>query len=171
MPAPGRHDITRFAALCNTLPAILHSTKRSRDGIGVATAIQEVQPPMERNASLKSLSQQLRKNQTKEENLLWHNFLKKYPMRFRRQYVIGNYIVDFYCHQPKLVVELDGSQHYDPAQQEKDQQRTAYLASQGLTVLRFTNLEVTRQFSVVCQAIDDACTNAFPRGEGGTPQA
>ena len=124
---------------------------------------------MERNAYLKSLSQQLRKNQTKEENLLWHNFLKKYPMRFRRQYIIGDYIADFYCHQAKLVVELDGSQHYDPTQQKKDQQRTDYLASQGLTVLRFTNLEVTRQFSAVCQAIDEACKNTFPRGEGGTP--
>ena len=124
---------------------------------------------MERNANLTPLSQQLRKNQTPEENLLWHNFLKKYPMRFRRQYVIGNYIADFYCHQAKLVVELDGSQHYDPTQEEQDRQRTAYLVSQGLTVLRFTNLEVTRQFSAVCQAIDDACTNTFPRGEGGTP--
>ena len=122
---------------------------------------------MERNANLKSLSQQLRKNQTKEENLLWHNFLKKYPMRFRRQYIIGDYIADFYCHQAKLVVELDGSQHYDPTQQEKDRQRTAYLTSQGLTVLRFTNLEVTRQFSTVCQAIDNACTNTLSRGEGG----
>ena len=123
---------------------------------------------MERNANLKSLSQQLRKNQTKEENLLWHNFLKKYPMRFRRQYIIGNYIADFYCHQARLVVELDGSQHYDPTRQEKDLQRTAYLTAQGLKVLRFTNLEVTRQFSAVCQAIDDACKNTFPRGEGGT---
>ena len=126
---------------------------------------------MERNANLTHLSQQLRKNQTHEENLLWHNFLKKYPMRFRRQYVIGNYIADFYCHQAKLVVELDGSQHYDPTQEEQDRQRTAYLVSQGLQVLRFTNLEVTRQFAAVCQAIDDAAKNTFPRGEGGTPQA
>ena len=89
-------------------------------------------------------------------------------MRFRRQYIIGNYIADFYCHQARLVVELDGSQHYDPTRQEKDLQRTAYLTAQGLKVLRFTNLEVTRQFSAVCQAIDDACKNTFPRGEGGT---
>ena len=123
---------------------------------------------MERNPKLKTLSQTLRKNQTKEEHLLWHNFLKKYPLRFRRQYVIGNYIVDFYCHQARVVVELDGSQHYDPAQQEQDLQRTAYLKKQGLTVLRFTNLEVTGQFSSVCQAIDDACANRFPRGEAVT---
>ena len=122
---------------------------------------------MERNPKLKTLSQALRKNQTKEESLLWHTFLKKYPLRFRRQYVIGNYVVDFYCHQAKLVVELDGSQHYDPAEQEKDRRRTDYLESQGLTVLRFTNLEVTRQFRLVCQVIDDTCTNTLSRGEGG----
>ena len=121
---------------------------------------------MERNPKLKSLSQTLRKNQTKEEHLLWHNFLKKYPLRFRRQYVIGNYIVDFYCHQARVVVELDGSQHYDVAQQEQDLQRTAYLENQGLTVLRFTNLEILRQFSSVCQAIDNACTNLIPSPEG-----
>lgn len=121
---------------------------------------------MERNPKLKTLSRELRKNQTKEEHLLWHNFLKKYPLRFRRQYVIGNYIVDFYCHQARVIVELDGSQHYDPTQQEKDRQRTAYLKAQGLTVLRFTNLEVTRQFRLVCQTIDDACTDTLSRGEG-----
>lgn len=120
---------------------------------------------MERNPKLKTLSQALRKNQTKEEHLLWHNFLKKYPLRFRRQYVIGNYIVDFYCHQARMVVELDGSQHYDADEQEKDRQRTAYLQGQDLAVLRFTNLEVTRQFASVCQAIDAACTNRFPGGE------
>ena len=64
---------------------------------------------MERNAELKSHSRNLRKEQTKEEALLWYNFLSKYPLRFRRQYIIGNYIVDFYCHKAKLVIELDGS--------------------------------------------------------------
>ena len=120
---------------------------------------------MKRNAALTRNAQNLRKNQTKEECLLWNLFLKRYPMRFRRQLVIGNYIVDFYCHQARVIVELDGSQHYDPTQQEKDRQRTAYLKAQGLTVLRFTNLEVTRQFANLCQTIDDTCTNRFPRGE------
>ena len=123
---------------------------------------------MEQKKELKKNAQMLRKNLTKEEAHLWYQFLCRYPQRFRRQYIIGNYIVDFYCHQTKLVVELDGSQHYDPTRQEKDLQRTAYLTAQGLKVLRFTNLEVTRQFSAVCQAIDDACKNTFPRGEGGT---
>lgn len=109
---------------------------------------------MERNSELKHLARELRKNQTKEESLLWNQFLRQYPLRFRRQYIIGNYIVDFYCHQAKLVVELDGSQHYDPEEQKKDAERTRYLKSQGLKVLRFSNLDVTRRFRSVCEAID-----------------
>ena len=120
---------------------------------------------MERNQKLTSLSQQLRKTMTKEENLLWHNFLKKYPLRFRRQYVIGNYIVDFYCHKGKLAVELDGSQHYDPQEQGKDAIRTAYLQAQGVRVLRFSNLEILHKFHSVCEVIDKEAQNRFSRGE------
>ena len=120
---------------------------------------------MERNKNLTSNSQTLRRNMTKEENLLWHNFLKKYPLQFRRQYVIGNYIVDFYCHKAKMVVELDGSHHYEPQEMKKDAVRTAYLESQGLCVLRFTNTEVLRQFQSVCEKINMEAQNRFPRGE------
>ena len=109
---------------------------------------------MERNAALKRNAQNLRKNQTKEERLLWNCFLKKYPVRFRRQYIIGNCIVDFYCHGAKLAVELDGSQHYDPTEAEKDRARTAYLNAQGVQVLRFSNLDVLRRFEDVCAEID-----------------
>lgn len=111
---------------------------------------------MERNANLTQHAQQLRKAMTKEENLLWYRFLRKYPLQFRRQYVIGNYIADFFCHKAKLVVELDGSQHYEPEKQAYDRERTAYLESQGLLVLRFSNLDVLRNFPNVCEAIDDA---------------
>ena len=109
---------------------------------------------MEQNKDLKRYAQDLRKNQTKEESLLWYRFLSRHPYRFRRQYVIGNYIADFYCHKAKLVVELDGSQHYDPLEIEKDKKRTLYLESLGLKVLRFTNLEVEREFRNVCEMID-----------------
>ena len=109
---------------------------------------------LERNAALKHNAQELRKNQTKEESLLWNMFLKRYPMRFRRQYIIGNYIVDFYCHGAKLAVELDGSQHYEATEQKKDSVRTAYLESQGVHVLRFSNLDVLRRFEDVCAEID-----------------
>ena len=109
---------------------------------------------MERNSELTKLARQLRKNQTKEEALLWYNFLSKCPVRFHRQYVIGNYIADFYCHQAKLVIELDGSQHYEEAGQEKDMQRDAYFESLGLTVLRVPNNAVTENFRGVCEKID-----------------
>ena len=91
---------------------------------------------------------------TKEENLLWYNFLRKYPVRFRRQYIIGNYIADFYCHQAKLVIELDGSQHYEEAGQERDAQRDRYFESLGLQILRIPNNGVTENFRGVCERID-----------------
>ena len=110
---------------------------------------------MERNQKLKKNAQSLRKNQTKEENLLWYQFLRRYPIQFRRQYIIGNYIADFYCHRAKLVVELDGSQHYEQEEMAKDAERTRYLESLGLTVLRFTNLDVQQRFTGVCEKIDN----------------
>ena len=108
---------------------------------------------MERNADLKVLSQNLRKNQTKEESLLWYNFLSKQDARFRRQYIIGNYIVDFYCHKAKLVIELDGSQHYEAKGKAADEKRDAYLREQGLTVLRYSNADVNQRFDSVCEDI------------------
>ena len=110
---------------------------------------------MERNQNLKKNAQSLRKSQTKEESLLWYQFLRRYPLQFRRQYVIGSYIVDFYCHRAKLVVELDGSQHYDTEGINRDAERTQYLESVGLMVLRFSNLDVLQCFQSVCEMIDN----------------
>ena len=101
-----------------------------------------------------SLAKVLRKNMTPWERKLWYNFLRNYPVRFQRQKAIGNYIVDFYCHSAKLVVELDGSQHCDPVQMEKDHIRTAYLEAQGICVLRLSNLDVLGKFERVCAEID-----------------
>ena len=111
---------------------------------------------MERNGQLTNHARALRKTMTKEEAHLWYQFLCRYKPRFHRQYVIGQYIADFYCHQAKLVVELDGSQHTDPGNMEYDHIRTEYLRSQGLEVLRFSNLDVMRQFRSVCESIDMA---------------
>ena len=108
---------------------------------------------MEQNQNLKKNAQTLRKNMTKEEAQLWYQCLCRAKFRFRRQYVIGNYIVDFYCHQAKLVVELDGSQHYTPEEQANDRRRTAYLEQLGLKVIRFSNLDVLRRFQDVCEDI------------------
>ena len=91
------------------------------------------------NSSLTSNARQLRKNMTKEERHLWFDFLRDYPVRFLRQKVIDNYIVDFYCHQARLIIELDGSQHYEPAQVQGDNLRTEKLQQRNLTVLRIPN--------------------------------
>ena len=108
---------------------------------------------MEQNKNLKKNAQTLRKNMTKEESLLWYKCLCRSKFRFRRQYVIGNYIVDFYCHQAKLVVELDGSQHCQLSNIEYDARRTDYLESLGLKVIRFSNLDVMNRFRDVCELI------------------
>ena len=87
---------------------------------------------------------------TKEERRLWYDFLKNLPITVKRQKIIGGYIVDFYIPSAKLVIELDGSQHYSDGGVEYDQERNAYMESLGLTVLRYPNSEVTGHFQSVC---------------------
>ena len=109
---------------------------------------------MQHNGKLTVRAQNLRKNMTKEERRLWYEYLHNYPLRFRRQVTVGNYILDFYCAAAKLAVELDGSQHCEPAELLYDERRTEYLNSQGICVLRFSNLDVLRNLRGVCQQID-----------------
>ena len=111
---------------------------------------------MHHNGKLKTRAQELRKNMTKEERKLWYEYLSRYPCRFRRQVTCGRFILDFYCATAQLAVELDGSQHYLPQGQTYDLERTAYLENQGITVLRFSNSDVLRNFYGVCQKIDIA---------------
>ena len=106
------------------------------------------------NAALTANAKALRKNMTKEERHLWYDFLRGYPVRFLRQKVIDHYIVDFYCHDARLIVELDGSQHYDPAKQERDLERTQLMESRGMKVIRIPNNEVNQNFRGVCEYID-----------------
>lgn len=106
------------------------------------------------NKSLVNAGRVLRKNMTKEERHLWYDFLRGYPIRFIRQKIIGNYIVDFYCAKANLVIELDGSQHYDEIGITKDQERTKHLESLGLKVIRIPNNEVNNNFKGVCEFID-----------------
>ena len=96
----------------------------------------------------------LRKNATKQENHLWYDFLRTYPIRFQRQKTISGFIADFYCHEAKLVVEVDGAQHYEEKDLAYDARRTAALEGFGLTILRFTNGDIDQRFSAVCQLID-----------------
>lgn len=90
---------------------------------------------------------------TKEERHLWYDYLRNYPYRFRRQEIIGGFIADFYCDKAKLIVELDGSQHYEQSSQKSDFLRTAYFESLNIKVIRFSNLDVLNSFEGVCQAI------------------
>ena len=98
----------------------------------------------------------LRKNMTAEERRLWYGFLRTYRPRFLRQKVIGNYIVDFYCAEAKLVVELDGSQHFEETGIENDLKRDGFLSGLGCEVVRIPNNAVNRSFSAVCAYIDAA---------------
>lgn len=113
------------------------------------------------NQRLISTARTLRKNMTKEERKLWFEFLRIYDVKFYRQRVIDNYVVDFYCSKAKLVIELDGSQHYEPEAQARDANRTADLERYGLTVLRIPNSEVNRNFCGVCEYIDAVVKNAL----------
>ena len=108
------------------------------------------------NKQLVPLAKQLRKEMTKEERHLWYDFLRTYPVRFSRQKVLGKYIVDFYSAEAKLVIELDGSQHYENGNMENDAARTSFLEGYGLTVMRIPNNEVNRNFRGVCEYIDAA---------------
>ena len=114
------------------------------------------------NAKLVPLAKELRKHMTKEERHLWYDFLRFYPVKFTRQKVLGRYIADFYCAKAKVVIELDGSRHYEPEAQEKDHSRTAYLRSFGIRVLRFPNNAVSRNFEGVCTSIDAVLTGRVP---------
>ena len=100
------------------------------------------------------LAKNLRKNSTKQENKLWYDFLRNYKVRFQRQKAIDNFIADFYCHKAKLIIEVDGSQHYDFEGRTKDEYRTEVLESYDLKVIRFTNEQITKDFQNVCYYID-----------------
>ncbi|MBQ8000048.1 MAG: endonuclease domain-containing protein [Ruminococcus sp.] len=119
----------------------------------------------EYNKSNIPLARTLRKNMTPWERKLWYKFLRTYPVRFQRQKAIGNYIVDFYCAKARLIIELDGNNHYYEKQIEKDNLRTKELESMNLSVLRVTNLEINRNFREVCEYIDYIVNKSFPQSK------
>ena len=108
----------------------------------------------ERNENLQSKAKELRKNMTAEEKHLWYDFLSAYPTRFRRQEILGEYIVDFYCREAKIIIEIDGAQHYLPDSIEYDKRRTEYLSNAGNEVIRFLNKDINCNFENVCAYID-----------------
>ncbi len=108
------------------------------------------------NNKIVPFAKELRKNMTKEERHLWYDFLRNYPIKFMRQKVLGKYIADFYCAKANLVIELDGSQHYEDEGLISDEKRTVYLEQYGIKVIRISNLDVLKNFEGVCMYIDNA---------------
>ncbi len=109
------------------------------------------------NGKLKPYAQKLRKNATPQENHLWYDFLRAYPVQFYRQRIVAErFIADFYCARARLVLELDGSQHFTVDGQQYDTLRTEVIEQYRLNVLRFTNADIDGNFPGVCRLID--CT-------------
>lgn len=109
---------------------------------------------MRHDNKLTPMAQNLRKNMTKEERKLWYDYLRTYPVQFRRQVAFGRFIMDFYCAAAKLAIELDGSQHYTLEGMVRDEERTAFLEANGIMVLRFSNADVMKNLRGVCEQID-----------------
>ncbi|MBE6583242.1 MAG: DUF559 domain-containing protein [Ruminococcaceae bacterium] len=106
------------------------------------------------NKELLEFAKDLRRNMTKQEKHLWYDYLRNYPIKIYKQRIIDNYIADFYCHQAKLVIEIDGSQHYTEDGRSRDEERTLILQKHDLLVMRFTNGDVDDYFEGVCKMID-----------------
>ena len=107
-----------------------------------------------RNRKLTKRAQELRTQATEQERRLWYAYLRTYPIQFRRQVTMHRFIVDFYCAKAKLILEIDGSQHYTEEGEAYDSERTAILESFGYKVLRISNEDVNHHFSGVCELID-----------------
>ena len=117
---------------------------------------------MNENCKNTVLSQALRKNMTKEEKHLWYDFLKYLPQTIQRQRVMGNYIVDFYCAESDIVIELNGSQHTEPDAVKSDRIRDQFFKRQGITVLRYSNSDINQKFDDVCMDILQHIEKADP---------
>ena len=121
------------------------------------------------NPKLSANARVLRKDMTPEERHLWYDFLRLYPVRFLRQKVIDAYIVDFYCSRARLVIELDGSQHYEEKGLLKDKIRTGKIENRTLTVLRIPNNEINQNFEGVCEYIDLCVKESLHQPGGWSP--
>ena len=105
------------------------------------------------NTRLTANAKALRKGMTKEEKHLWYDFFVKLPITVKRQYCIENYILDFFIPSYKIAIELDGSQHFEPEAMAKDAARDKVLSNYGITVLRYTNIDIKKRFDGVASDI------------------
>ena len=141
------------------------SPQPSPEGKGAMSGIHTADPMM--YEMLKSYAEENRKNPTEAESLLWDALkAKNIGAKFRRQHIIGDFIVDFFCHEANLVIELDGGYHNMPSQMKSDAERTAALNKMGYTELRFKNEEVLCNIENVLKTIKTfADIKSFPLGE------
>ncbi len=109
--------------------------------------------PVKKNDKLLSQARELRRDMTPQERKLWYLFLRKYPVKVYKQRIIDSFVVDFYCASAKLVIELDGSQHYTDQGRAYDDKRSLCFAHYGLKILRFSNADVDQRFNEVCEKI------------------
>ena len=107
------------------------------------------------NPQLVERAKELRKNMTPAEKKLWNDYLKTFKFRVLRQRPVDNFIVDFYCANLKLVIEVDGDSHFTNEAKDYDAERTQILEGYGLKVIRFTNEDVLNNFEGVCQQIEE----------------
>lgn len=106
------------------------------------------------NHNKTEFAKQLRRDLTPQERHLWYDFLQTYPVKIYKQRVIESFIVDFYCASAKLVIEIDGSQHYSDEGMAYDEWRSEKLRQYGLEILRFSNADINQRFRAVCETID-----------------
>ncbi len=118
-----------------------------------------------KNDALLPLARSLRRRMTPQERKLWYLFLREYPVKIYKQRIILSYIADFYCASARLVIEIDGAQHYTNEGYAKDWRRSDDLEALGLHVLRFTNEEIDRQFESVTQTIHNIILSRIKKEE------
>ena len=106
------------------------------------------------NKELTENAKFLRNNMTKEEKHLWYDYFKKCPVKFSRQKVLGKYIADFYSAEAKLVIELDGAQHFEKENRVYDEKRTEFLEQYNLKIIRIPNGEINTNFEGICRYLD-----------------
>ena len=114
---------------------------------------------IKRNFRLLDQAKELRKNMTSQENKLWYEFLKLYPVRIYRQRIIDSFIADFYCASAKLVIEIDGSQHFTLQGKAYDEERERIMQQYGIKTIRFSNFDIDFGFQNVCTCIHEEIQN------------
>lgn len=103
---------------------------------------------------IKRRQKELKDHMPPQELHLWLDFLRAYPVRFRRQHYMEGYFLDFFCAKAWLAIELDGDQHYEPGQRAYDEERTRFLNWKGISVVRYRNMDIDQHFPEVCAQID-----------------